>query len=114
MIWEYPTDDLMCLCHRCHKQEHAIDEKLKRLISTLSLEGKGRVVGYVSGCFGDNHIPKTLEELIGIVNSMGLKYHDAMFLPSLNGADPENIFLDRKSLFPILSKIEISISVEDV
>lgn len=33
MIWEYEKEELECLCHVCHKNAHAIDEKIKRVLA---------------------------------------------------------------------------------
>jgi hypothetical protein len=50
MIWEYDTgEELMCLCQKCHKNAHAIDEELKKSLSILSYNHKLRILGYVDG-----------------------------------------------------------------
>jgi hypothetical protein len=33
MIWEYEKEELKCLCFQCHKEEHAIDEEIKRALA---------------------------------------------------------------------------------
>jgi hypothetical protein len=48
MIWEYDAgEELMCLCHKCHKNAHTIDEELKKSLSVLSYNHKSRILGYV-------------------------------------------------------------------
>lgn len=47
MIWEYETVDLMCLCHKCHKETHAIDERIKKSLSFLGAETKMQILGYI-------------------------------------------------------------------
>lgn len=46
MIWEYTVEELECLCARCHKDAHAIDEKLKKALAICS--DKGRVLAYIN------------------------------------------------------------------
>ena len=47
MIWEYEADELRCLCHKCHKDAHAIDERIKKSLSLLNQASKLQVLGYV-------------------------------------------------------------------
>ena len=46
MIWQYETEELQCLCHKCHKESHAIDEQLKQALSVLDRCNRLAVLGY--------------------------------------------------------------------
>lgn len=64
MIWQYSTDELQCLCHKCHKEAHAIDEKLKYALSGLDIGLKMRALGYIDSMqspFLDNESSSYLE-----------------------------------------------------
>ena len=50
MIWDYAAGELMCLCCDCHKDAHAIDDKIKTHLSVLSYSQKKLVCSYVK-CF---------------------------------------------------------------
>jgi hypothetical protein len=47
MIWEYEKEELECLCHKCHKNAHELDEQIKKALSTCKL--KPLVLAYVTG-----------------------------------------------------------------
>lgn len=46
MIWEYAKEELMCLCDRCHKEEHLIDEQLKYHVSLMQNRDKKLIIGF--------------------------------------------------------------------
>jgi hypothetical protein len=48
MIWEYEKTELECLCEKCHKEAHAIDEKIKKMLSGGGTSTKHKVLGYLS------------------------------------------------------------------
>lgn len=47
MIWEYEADELQCLCDSCHKEAHAIDERLKKSLALLGTPSKLQALGYI-------------------------------------------------------------------
>lgn len=47
MIWEYKTEDLMCLCSECHEFNHKIDAAIKEAVGVMSRKDKSRVLGYI-------------------------------------------------------------------
>lgn len=49
MIWDYEVDELNCLCEKCHKETHAIDEKLRHALSFHDNAIKTRILGYLDG-----------------------------------------------------------------
>lgn len=52
MIWDYAVEELKCLCNKCHKDTHSIDEIIKQELSFLSIYEKMRVLGYIDGFNG--------------------------------------------------------------
>ena len=41
MIWQYAKEELQCLCEKCHKEAHAIDEKIKKELALTNQLGFG-------------------------------------------------------------------------
>lgn len=68
MIWQYETSDLECLCHRCHKDVHALDERLKKEISTLHPAEKMQILGYVDSMCGGYARSKEKHYMAGFVD----------------------------------------------
>lgn len=52
MIWEYEATELRVLCHKCHKNAHALDEQLKNGTSTLIADEKYQLLGYLDSISG--------------------------------------------------------------
>lgn len=52
MIWDYRPDELQCLCAKCHKDIHAVDEHIRLRISQLDLSSKEILAGFVGGMLG--------------------------------------------------------------
>lgn len=50
MAWEYGDDELIVLCEDCHKEEHNLDEIIKRILSQTDSR---QVLALLSGAFGD-------------------------------------------------------------
>jgi len=46
MIWQYECYELLCLCNKCHKEEHAIDDLIKKELAT-TCENKNQIIGYL-------------------------------------------------------------------
>lgn len=46
MVWEYESSELQCLCHKCHKDAHELDERIKKALALC--RDKERVLGYIS------------------------------------------------------------------
>lgn len=45
MIWEYTKEELECLCFKCHKDAHEIDEKIKKALATC--RDKNAVLSFI-------------------------------------------------------------------
>jgi len=45
MIWEYTKEELESLCHRCHKNAHELDEKIKKELAVC--KSKRLVLEYI-------------------------------------------------------------------
>lgn len=73
MIWQYDTDELQCLCHKCHKEAHAQDEEIKFLISDRNI-CKEELIGVLKAM---NDSPFTqlnsYEEIIGYLSYHGIQ-----------------------------------------
>lgn len=80
MIWEYETHELECLCHKCHKETHAIDERIKKRLSLLDSANKMQALGYIDSMY--NAVPQYEDENYthGFVD--GIR-HDTEYLLSL-------------------------------
>lgn len=52
MIWDYEVDELECLCEKCHRNSHDMDDILRRKSAHLTPEQKRRVFGYMDGISG--------------------------------------------------------------
>lgn len=52
MIWEYAVEELKCLCNKCHKDTHTIDELIKESLSFINIDAKTRILGYLDGMSG--------------------------------------------------------------
>lgn len=52
MIWQYDVSELECLCGKCHKDAHAIDDQLKKKIALLSPYHKNKLLGYCDSMLG--------------------------------------------------------------
>lgn len=59
MIWEYGKEELECLCYKCHKNEHDIDEKIKKALALC--QDKDKALAYLLELNGQsvNHPKKT-------------------------------------------------------
>lgn len=51
MIWEYEKKELECLCFRCHKDRHEIDEKIKKALAVCPK--KQDVLNYILSINGE-------------------------------------------------------------
>jgi hypothetical protein len=72
MIWQYDLEELMCLCHKCHKDAHAKDEEIKYLLADRNI-CKSEVIGVLKAM---NDSPYTqldsYEEVEGYLNYYGI------------------------------------------
>lgn len=67
MLWEYDDNELQCLCEICHKEEHAIDERIKKTVALLPKSSKHRLLGYAESLTGDMPlIPDSYEYITGV------------------------------------------------
>lgn len=57
MIWEYDKTELECLCHRCHKEAHAIDEQIKKALAIC--RNKDQVLDFILNLNGSTIQPPT-------------------------------------------------------
>lgn len=72
MIWQYETDELQSLCHKCHKDVHAKDEEIKQLLANRNTY-KEEVIGYLKA-MSDNPYTQlnSFEEIVGYLNYYGI------------------------------------------
>ncbi len=69
MIWQYETEELQCLCNKCHKEEHALDERIKKALSILGSATKHQVLGYIESIHGITPLyPDTYEYCVGVAD----------------------------------------------
>lgn len=52
MIWDYAKEELECLCEKCHKERHEIDEKIKKALALCS--EKHQVLAFILKLNHDN------------------------------------------------------------
>lgn len=70
MIWQYENEELQCLCHKCHKEEHVIDERIKKAVATLRGPSfKHQALGYLEALNGDTPLyPPSYEYCLGVAD----------------------------------------------
>lgn len=70
MIWQYDVDDLMCLCHKCHKEEHELDERIKKAVAILCGPSfKHQALGYLESLNGDTPLyPTSYKYCLGVAD----------------------------------------------
>jgi len=51
MIWDYGFGELQCLCSKCHKYAHTLDEKIKFGLSILSHSDKQTILGLIESYY---------------------------------------------------------------
>jgi len=70
MIWDYSVEELKCLCEVCHKNEHALDEKIKKSLSNLGTHQKQMVLGYIDSehCANNLFFEKEIDTTINLQN----------------------------------------------
>lgn len=47
MIWDYSVNELKCLCMKCHKEIHAVDERIKHALSQAEYGNKFEILGFI-------------------------------------------------------------------
>lgn len=95
MIWQYEVVELMCLCHKCHKNEHAKDEEVKKL---MALAGRGYIRELIIGMLkcdigGPEHRYAATQE-----QAVGIFLHDLAFSPRIKIFDDEINKIDEESI----------------
>ena len=69
MIWQYELEELLCLCNKCHLEEHALDERIKKALSILGKATKHQVLGYIEAIHGVTPLyPDTYEYCMGVAD----------------------------------------------
>jgi hypothetical protein len=58
MIWQYEKEELKCLCCQCHKDEHGIDEAIKKELA--SCLDKKAVLEFIKSLSNGAVVPKKL------------------------------------------------------
>jgi protein-arginine kinase activator protein McsA len=48
MIWDYDNEELECLCEKCHKDAHVVDELVRKTLAFATVELKNQVIGYLN------------------------------------------------------------------
>lgn len=67
MIWEYASEDLHCLCHKCHKDAHALDVRVRELLADRNV-CKDTLMGFMKGMlYCPNTKLESTEEIIGFL-----------------------------------------------
>lgn len=80
MIWQYDKYELQCLCNKCHKDAHAKDETIKKLIADPNI-CKDELIGVLKAM---NDTPYTrlnsCEEIAGYLTYHGIPMSQQRFL----------------------------------
>jgi len=72
MIWEYERHELQTLCNKCHKDAHALDEKIRQLINDPNVY-KEQVLGVLKAMALNPYTKlDSHEEIIGFLSYLGL------------------------------------------
>lgn len=79
MVWEYETTVLKCLCNQCHKDEHSVDEKIKKLLAFC--DKKHEVIGYLKALTWEEDITlDSPEEITGFLRGNDIPTNLQVFL----------------------------------
>lgn len=82
MIWQYEIEELQCLCEKCHKEEHAIDEQIKKLLSETYADNKLRILGQLKGSkpYHDHKNMESFNEMFGFFEAQYINqdYHNML------------------------------------
>lgn len=65
MIWEYTKEELESLCHRCHKNAHELDEKIKKELAVC--KSKRLVLDYIRSLNSDSPQKPAKERRLAVV-----------------------------------------------
>ena len=69
MIWDYENEELQCLCNKCHKNIHALDEKIKSALSLCGSSDKNQILGYIDAIQNGAVLrPDTYEYCMGVAD----------------------------------------------
>jgi len=67
LLWQYKNEELECLCNKCHKEAHKIDEKLRHAIALLDIENKHRILGYIEALHHNGKLePDSFDYFVGL------------------------------------------------
>lgn len=88
--WEYPDENLECLCSECHEQVGMLQKALKREISGLSSAMLDRTLGYIRGlrehwdyCLAEDDkkiLVENHEQAMGLADCFGCDVDDVISL----------------------------------
>lgn len=76
MLWEYPAQDLRCLCDTCHQTAHDLDFIIKVTTGPLSAALKRRIVGYIDAIAGAEQLLEHGPYTIGFSDGGGFNGKD--------------------------------------
>lgn len=72
LLWEYGIEELMCLCEKCHKDAHATDEKIRKLLSHPRV-WKREIIGILKAMINDKSVVlDDWEEVNGFTRYYGI------------------------------------------
>ena len=111
MIWQYTKEELQCLCEKCHKEAHAIDEKIKKeLVFSdqlgFGVDTKREILGILKAInYGPWTYLEDSEEIQGFLDYFKIpkhieKHFEALILAN-NGRPSEAIEPYRTSFYDI-------------
>lgn len=78
--WDYPTEDLLCLCEPCHEKWHIIFDRTRRNLGRLSIVDCLQTMGYIHGLWmlsiepSDHAIDTNIGGLLGIADALHLPF----------------------------------------
>jgi hypothetical protein len=91
MIWGYDKEELRCLCHICHKNEHVLDEQAKKLLSDVNV-CKDEVIGYMKGMVDNPYtMLDSYEQVVGYLQYYGIDY-GPIKMELMTGIKPFDVF----------------------
>ena len=95
MIWQYEVEELMCLCCTCHKEEHAKDEQVKKL---LALSDRGHIREIIIGLLKCNVGGPEHRYAENHEQAVGIFLHDLACSPDIKLFDKEISVIEDDSI----------------
>ena len=88
--WDYPDEELLCLCEDCHEEHHAIKQRLQGYLAKLHVGEQEIILGYAAAQWIHGwpvrEIQVTSYEMaIGVAAAFGVTEHQVIDIQTQHG-----------------------------